>query len=273
MDAHMPTGINSNERDSESIMLLRVMTYNILEGGTGREAQLLQVIQSVRPNVVVLQEVISANLLSHFAQELDMKAFFADGNNRKRVGLLSGLPVQSFANYRPFPPIWRNVIDARLETRSGKTVRVMGVHTLPSLWIGYELWRCWEAKKVLNYFRLNATEPCVILGDFNAIAPGDKPLLESMPNRLKFLMYSQGKRFYHFSIHQYLSNGLTDCFRTLYPNEDGFSLPATGPNARLDYIFANTALRPFLTDCRVVHAPEAVKHASDHCPVIAEFML
>lgn len=252
-------------------MLLRMMTYNILEGGIGREAQILQVMKSASPDVVILQEVLSANLLERFAQELDMQAFFTSGNSRKRVVLLSRLPVRSFDNFHPFPSIWRNVIDACLESQSGKTIRVIGVHATPSLWVGYELWRWWEAKKVLSNFRLKATIPCIVMGDFNAIAPGDKPLIESMPTRLKFLIYLQGKRFYHFAISEYLSNGFIDCFRALHPNEDGFTLPATNPNARLDYIFANAALRPFLVDCRVLREPNATEPASDHCPVIAEF--
>jgi endonuclease/exonuclease/phosphatase family metal-dependent hydrolase len=44
-------------------MSLRVMTYNILDGGENREAHILDVIQAVSPDVVILQEVFAEELL------------------------------------------------------------------------------------------------------------------------------------------------------------------------------------------------------------------
>jgi len=37
-------------------MSLRVMTYNILDGGENREAHILEVIQTSQPDVVILQK-------------------------------------------------------------------------------------------------------------------------------------------------------------------------------------------------------------------------
>jgi endonuclease/exonuclease/phosphatase family metal-dependent hydrolase len=62
-----------------------------------------------------------------------------------------------------------------------------------------------------------------------------------------------------------------DCFRVLHPNDDGFTLPASDPKVRLDYVFADPALSPALRECRVVTEPAAVKIASDHLPVLAQF--
>jgi endonuclease/exonuclease/phosphatase family metal-dependent hydrolase len=253
-------------------MLLRVMTYNIFDGGKGRESQILQVIRAVKPDVAILQEVTSVEFLDHLARELSMDAFFADGNIKKRVTLLSRSPIRWFKNYRPFPPIWRNVIDFCIEPIAGKTLRLIGIHTRSSLWIGFELWRWWEVKYVLRKLRLVPDEACLVVGDFNAIAPGDRVLLSTMPNWIKFMIRLQGNRLFHFTIQTFLGAGFVDCFRSLHPDEDGFTIPTSSPNARLDYIFARPGMKDSLTECKVVREPAAaVRQASDHYPVMAEF--
>jgi exonuclease III len=65
--------------------------------------------------------------------------------------------------------------------------------------------------------------------------------------------------------------GYVDCFRALHPHDEGFTLPAFHPSVRLDYVFAGPALSVHVRACRVVTEPEAVKVASDHLPVLAEF--
>ena len=228
-------------------------------------------LRSASPDVIVLQEVLSPDLLERFAHELGMQAFFGSGNSRKRVALLSALPVQSFNSLYSFPSIYRNVIQARIVCEFDKTIQLIGIHAPPNLSIGFEMWRWWEARNVLQLLKPNTTELCLVLGDFNAIAPGDRPIVETMPKQLKFLIYLQGKRFYHFAIKQYLSHGLIDCFRALLPKEDGFTLPTASPNARLDYILASANLRPLLKECRVVLEPDVTRKASDHYALITEF--
>jgi endonuclease/exonuclease/phosphatase family metal-dependent hydrolase len=51
---------------------LRLLTYNILDGGVGREAAISEVIRAAAPDVVVLQEVMQPLLLERIAATLDM---------------------------------------------------------------------------------------------------------------------------------------------------------------------------------------------------------
>ena len=134
-----------------------------------------------------------------------------------------------------------------------------------------EAWRTLEARYILQRYRNHQNEPCLITGDFNAIAPGDSVILSTMPRGLRLSLLIQGNRPYHFAMRQYLSAGLIDCFRHLHPDDPGFTLPSHRPNSRLDYIFANPQLKPHLRSCYVVREPKAVEQASDHCPIVAEF--
>ncbi len=253
-------------------MRLRVATYNILNGGSGREAQLIEVLASVGADVIVLQEAYDNGLVPRLGTALGMEAVVETSNSSRRVALLSRLPVRSVANHRRFPPIGRNVLVATVELSDRRTVRVIGLHPVASLWFGFELWRWWEAQYALRLAAPYEAHWCLLAGDLNAIAPGDRVGLAEMPLWLKWTLRTQGGRAFGWSISAYGRGGLTDTYRHLHPTEDGFTLPADRPNARLDFIFANGTLLPFLTLCEVVDSPSAVLTASDHRPLVAEFV-
>ncbi len=252
-------------------MGFKAMTYNIQDGGAGREERILSVIRTAQPDIVVLQELYSVEFVHYLAASLRMGYFFGAGNAERHVALLSRFPIISARSYHPLPPIARNVIDADVECSTGSVVRVIGVHPVANLWLPFELWRTWEARWIINLLQKTFTQPCLIMGDFNAIAPNDPFTFQNMPVWLKMLLCSQGGQPFSYSIKMYQNAGLVDCYRHLHLSEQGFTLPAKNPDIRLDYVFANHALLPRLTACQVVREPEVVLQASDHLPVIVEF--
>jgi exodeoxyribonuclease-3 len=251
-------------------MSLRVMTYNILDGGENREAHILEVIQTAKPDVVILQEIFTEDFLKFLSYSLGMSYYIGAGNKKRRVALLSKLPVHTFKSFHPVFLIWRNFIDAEIEYGPNNITRIIGVHPIANLGIVFEIWRLWEARYIINHIRNFQNEPCLIAGDFNAIAPKEKVKTHGMPNWLQWIIYLQGNRVYHFSIEMLLRKGFTDCFRFLN-SDDGFTLPPTSPNARLDYLFVNAKMKPYLKKCWVVREPSSINLASDHYPVMAEF--
>jgi endonuclease/exonuclease/phosphatase family metal-dependent hydrolase len=199
-----------------------------------------------------------------------MQGYFANSNVRSHVCFLSRHPVRQWHSHLTFPPLLHNAIEAEIEFRPGRILRLIGVHPVAFLGWPFEVWRMWEARHIVSLVdRLG--EPCIITGDFNAIAPQDRVVTSTMPRWLRLMLLAQGNHPYHFAMSQYLNAGLTDCFRFLNPSDDGFTLPPPTPNSRLDYILVNDALKPFLKKCWVVREPEAVLKASDHYPVVAEF--
>ena len=82
---------------------MRLLTYNILKGGQMREAEIIEVIQSVDPDVVVVQEVLEVDRFQQIATGLGMSPFLAHSQGRLPlwVGLLSRLPVlERVMNFR-----------------------------------------------------------------------------------------------------------------------------------------------------------------------------
>ena len=112
-------------------MSLRVMTYNILDGGRKRETHILEVIQTARPDVVIPQEVFTEELLMFLSRSLGMTYYTDIGNKRRKVTLLSRLPVHTFRSYHPVFPIWRNFIEAEIEYEPGRKADVSVYIRLP----------------------------------------------------------------------------------------------------------------------------------------------
>jgi endonuclease/exonuclease/phosphatase family metal-dependent hydrolase len=66
-----------------------------------------------------------------------------------------------------------------------------------------------------------------------------------------------------------LDAGYADVFRSLHPDDPGLTLPTSGPQVRLDYMFVPTSDLRRMTRCEVIRTPPA-RDASDHFPLLAE---
>ena len=247
------------------------MTYNVLDGGVGRENQLVEVLQAVQPDLVLLQEVFDTGLVERLAGLFGMEWFIARANTRWHLALLSRCPIIARESYRPLPPILQTVLDATVRLPSGEPLRIIGMNTAPLPSFVAELWRRWEVGVMLARYRTGPDLPCLVMGDFNAIAPGDRPAMSSMRWLDRVLLLAQANRIVRLAVPAILESGLADCYRALHPGDGGFTVPAPAPCVRLDYIFANPRARAALTGCFVVREPAAVQHASDHYPVVADF--
>ncbi|MCB9009766.1 MAG: endonuclease/exonuclease/phosphatase family protein, partial [Ardenticatenaceae bacterium] len=113
--------------------------------------------------------------------------------------------------------------------------------------------------------------PHLIIGDLNAISPGDRVLQHKNPARMRRVMLLQLRLIFRLAIPRLLRAGYTDCFRHLHPHADGFTWWTINPTTRYDYIFADAQMLPRLQSCRVVNDHPAVRRASDHFPLVAFF--
>jgi len=249
----------------------RLMIYNILNGGAGRETALLEVIRAAAPDVVVVAEVMQSAILGRIAGALNMVHCIAQGSERERkVGLLSRLPILTAYSFRPWRA-GRHCLQATIRLPNAQPLTIYGVHLVPFPAWFFEIWRRQELRGLLAHIQRTRPGPHLLAGDFNAIAPGDQPNVAAMPLIMKAQTWFQINRIAQWALQSLFETGYVDCFRNLHPTEDGFTLPPAGPHSRLDYIFADPLLSHCLRTCQVVTTPEAVRQASDHLPVLAEF--
>lgn len=250
---------------------MRVLTYNILDGGIGRESLIIKTIQTTNPDIVLLQEVFDSTPLEDFASQLRMQHFLAHGNSHRHLAILSRFPIIEAHTYHPFPPSLKSTLYAKVEYSPGLFVHAFGMHLVPHPFIAFELWRKWEKDVALRKALSSDSEPSFLAGDLNAIAPGDKPNTQFWPRFLKLMLALQGGRLFHFAIQDILLKGFTDCYRTLHSENEGFTLPTGTPTTRLDYIFANQVLGDKLQSCSIINEPPEAEEASDHYPLLAIF--
>jgi exodeoxyribonuclease III len=251
---------------------MRLLTYNILKGGQEREVQIVEVIRSVAPDVVVVQEVLEEGHFRRTAAALGMSPYLAHGQGRLplRVGLLSRLPVLDFHTLHLWP-LWPSCLKATVQLANGHSLTVFGLHLAAYYPWFLEWWRRHQVYVLLRYIRQTAPGIHLLAGDFNAITPGDRASLAQAPLWVRAQTWFQLGYIPRWALGPLLDAGYVDCFRKLNPEEDGFTLPSFDPQVRLDYVFAAPSLGEALHECRVVTSPKVVTCTSDHLPVLAEF--
>lgn len=252
---------------------MRVLTYNILDGGVGRESLIAEVLGAVQPDLAVLQEVYQNGLAERLADRLSLQTAVVEGNSTRHMAILSRWPILEARSHHPYPPVHHVILEATLGHPTVGLLHVFGIHTIPLYSIGRELWRAWEVRTLLRRVRRVSDQPCLVMGDFNAVAPHDPVRFETRSRAagVRFWLHGNGKL--RLAVRQMQSAGFVDCYRALHPDKAGYTLPPPDPGVRLDYIFANTPLIGQLQRCDVVTWPAAVHDASDHYPLLAEFAL
>jgi exonuclease III len=132
--------------------------------------------------------------------------------------------------------------------------------------------RLTEVASLLRILGPGHASDAVLVGDFNAIAPGDAPRIRQLPLWLRMLLRVDGG-IRTDAMTRLFSAGWVDAYRHLQPAGDGFTLPPMEPSVRLDYVLVPTSLTARLRACRPVASTEVhglVAHASDHLPLLAE---
>jgi len=248
------------------------MTFNIKDGGTGREQVILEVFRIIQPELILLQEVTDPSLVREWAASLNMEFVVAKGHSFRHVAIMSYFPIVSWTSHTPLQYFSRDYLAATIEYAPAHSLRVFGIHLIAQPFVAYEWLRLLEIRSILRHAAQDSDLPCLLGGDFNAVSPIDRPIIKNMPLRIKMMMILQANRFPHAVIATTQYAQFFDCFRLLH-TEPGFTLPPPAPSIRFDYLFANSHLKPSLQRCFVVREPQAVEYASDHYPLVADFAL
>ncbi len=248
-------------------MQLRVLTYNILRGGVGREARLAAVIGEQSPDIVVLQEATRPDVVAQLAATTGMPVHGAARG--RSLAFLSRLPIAEHRWVRP-----RFSQHAFLEiVPAGLDVRFFGVHlsAVHAAWT--ERRRVRELRQLLAVIAGLDGRHHVVLGDFNTLAPDERLDTARLPRRLRLLVWLSGGRIRWQTIAIMLGAGYVDGFRLLHGGEAGLTFPTWDPHVRLDYLFLPKPFAERLSACRVVTAGASVPSASDHFPVYGELQV
>jgi len=242
------------------------MTYNIRQGGAGREDALLAVIRSCDPDLVIFQEATDPAVIRTLAQGSAMPHCAA--MPKLSLGFMSRVPIASHAWHRP--RLSRHAFLELVPQDAG--VRFFGVHLSAQFAALTERRRLFELRALIAAIRSEQRGFHAVTGDFNTLAPGDALDVALLPHRVKAMLWLSGGRVRWRTIQQMLDSGYADAFRAVHPGDPGYTLPSASPHVRLDYVFVPSADLPRVIRCDVVRSDDAAE-ASDHLPVIAELAL
>ncbi|MEM9478873.1 MAG: hypothetical protein AAGA58_04330, partial [Verrucomicrobiota bacterium] len=75
-------------------MAFKVATYNILDGGLGREEHLSRVLDHIGSDVLLLQEIYDPRWLENYAKRNGLHLFVAKSNTKRNTGILSRFEIE-----------------------------------------------------------------------------------------------------------------------------------------------------------------------------------
>jgi exodeoxyribonuclease-3 len=243
-------------------LTFKLLSYNVRYGGSGREPHLAAVIKEAEPDLVVLQEATDPRVVERLSEETGLKHRAA--HNGRSIAYLSRVPVKRHEWHRPRGSR-RHFMEIELE---GSNLVVFGIHlsAVHAFWT--ERRRMRELRSLLAWIEARGAGFHVMVGDFNTLAPGELLDAQKLPARLRALVWLSGGRVRYQTIQILLAAGYTDAFRSLYPEELGYTFPTWDPHVRLDFAFLPQQHADRISDCRVLNANPKVKEASDHFPLL-----
>ena len=244
-------------------MIVKLLSYNIRFGGRGRERELAQVIRDVAPDLVVFQEAIDTRVISRLAQETGLAIWAARPEHS--IGYISRLEVAHHEWHYP-AGAKHSFLEIVLQ---GSEARIFGLHLSSTFSKWSERRRVREIQALLKSIERHQEGFHVLVGDFNTLAPGEILDVRRMPAWIRGLVWISGRDIQRETIQLMRDSGYLDGYRTLHPDEKGYTFPVWDPHLRLDYLFLPQQFAGRLLHCEVVTKAAKTK-ASDHIPLLAQ---
>ena len=223
---------------------MRIVTYNVRGFHNGVD-RVLGVIGSLRPDVLLLQETGSRRTLRRFAADASMRAASdprSPGRRRVKNAVLLAHPWRSssaelvrFEGSRHWYP--RGALAVRALSEEGSSLWLVSTHFGLN---GSERGR--QADALMRVVAGFGQVPAVVGGDLNATPEMRAPAR--------------------------ISTELLDAWATA-ERGDGFTFPASRPEARIDYVFVSGSI----TVDSASLGGKGSAEASDHLPVCVDVVL
>ena len=254
-------------------MSVRLLTYNIREGGVGRAEAIAEVIEAAHPDVVALQEARDPLVVERIAR---VAGFPVWGSRRSHsTGFLSRVPVIEHAWRHP-PHTRHALLEVSLADGLPRLF-VLHLRAWFSKWS--EQRRARELRGLLDGIQdqlireQHAFAFHLLAGDFNALAPGERLDPSPMPAWIRGMIWLSGRDIARSTIEMMQSDGYVDAWRTMHADlesEPGYTFPVWSPHVRLDYVFTPAAYASRVIGCEVRRTPDVARTASDHFPLMVE---
>ncbi len=263
---------------------MKIMAYNILEGGEGRIDPLAEVIRLADADVVMVAEAWDDGLFHRLADGVGMDRFRAENPRNKdgAVGVLSRLKIVEGVNHAALDERFTKgachvivEVGGKQEAGSKKQevlrLPIVGVHLHARETLADEEERLRELPGVFGVGELLRGRGNVVAGEFNAYHPGQVVEVETLREKTKERIAKQGWKVPREVVRRILERGYVDGHALHHEaREYGTSFTTSHPAARVDYVFVTAELARLRWRSCEVFKPEMARFASDHFPVVCE---
>ena len=131
---------------------MRLLSYNILDGGEGRADPIGEVVQAQRTDLVALVEADDPAVVVRIAGRLKMESVRAEGHGHS-VALLSRWPIVASINHALLRPgLTKCFMEAKVRQPSGAEWIVGVVHLHAWATLEDDVIRCTEIETILKVF-------------------------------------------------------------------------------------------------------------------------
>jgi endonuclease/exonuclease/phosphatase family metal-dependent hydrolase len=253
---------------------MRIVGYNILDGGEGRADPLAEVIEAQRPDIVALVEADVDAVCERIAGRLRMEYLRVDGKRHGAAILVRGNILESINHSVLREPLSDCVLEATVSIGS-EELPIAAIHLHPHAKLEDESIRDREIDAILDILAEYRAQnrPHLLAGDFNANSPVQAIDMEKCKQRTKDDIAANDGVLPRTAIQKLLDAGYVDTFHALHPSEAAKtgSFSTQYPGQRVDYIFA-FGIDPGRIKQAGIEHDRLAKFASDHFPVVAEIL-
>ncbi|MBV9957211.1 MAG: hypothetical protein JO360_02265, partial [Acidobacteria bacterium] len=168
-------------------MKLKLLSYNIRFGGTGREARIIEVVRAVSPDLVVFQEATDPRVIERVADATGLTDWAA--RPKHSIAYISRIPIAHHAWHYP-----HGARHSFLEIApAGYEARIFGLHLRARFSKWSESARAREIRALLEGIRQHQEGFHALVGDFNTLAPGEVLNTHQMPHWIRALVWLSGR--------------------------------------------------------------------------------
>lgn len=254
---------------------MRIVSYNILLGGTGRADPLAEVILAQQPDIIGLVEATDIDMLYRIARRCRMD-FIQAMSGHHGVALLSRWPIEQSINHAaivPGNPLTRNFLEVHIRPPTGQKIIACVIHLHAHARLADEDRRLEEIPFILDTLAPHraAGRPHVLMGDFNANSPEQVIDIARCKPSTQEEYALNGQELPRELIRRVLATGYTDTLHATDPeiSRNAGSFSTQYPGQRVDYIFTHGIDASAINNAWI-ETDRLAQFASDHYPIGAQ---
>ena len=250
--------------------VLRIVSYNILDGGEGRADPVAEVIEAQRPDVVALVEAEDLSVVERIARRLKMDYIHAPGR-KQASALLTRFAIRESINHAILRNgMTKSFFEATVIDDRGGEWSFGVVHLHHGALEEDETMRERELQVVLDVFAPHraAGRAQVLCGDFNADAPDQIIDPHKVEESTRQAWQQNGGHIPRRAMASVLGQGYVDTLHAVRGDEAWSmgTFSTQHPGQRVDHVFTHGIDRSRLKQAWVEY-DRLAKYASDHFPV------